>query len=328
MSTIHFVNGGAGDCIVLDHAGGHRAVVDICGGNRARKAEAGRAARLEGRKAAGNFQMCQAPVNPLDYLDHAVGGKVFRFISTHPDMDHLDGIESLFAEYEVLNFWWAGAERDKPEFGEDAPWEEADWDRYEDLRSGNVDGTKTLRKQAGDRFAYANQDEDGEGGGDGLYILAPNGDLVAEAEESEDWNDASYVILYRSVGGRALFPGDAHDDTWEYVLDRYEDDVRNVRLLTAPHHGRHSDRSFEFLDVLQPEFTILGCAPSATLAYDAWRSRNLDYVTTNQAGCIVAECHDDQMDIFIENESYAQQAEGADPTRTNNIGYYFLRTLD
>jgi hypothetical protein len=45
-----------------------------------------------------------------------------------------------------------------------------------------------------------------------------------------------------------LFAGDAHDATWEYVLKHYGPDVENCSVLIAPHHGRDSERSYDFID--------------------------------------------------------------------------------
>ena len=47
--------------------------------------------------------------------------------------------------------------------------------------------------------------------------------------------------------GKVLLSGDAHDATWEFVKENYEDEVSNATLLIAPHHGRKSGRSYRFL---------------------------------------------------------------------------------
>ena len=44
--------------------------------------------------------------------------------------------------------------------------------------------------------------------------------------------------------------------------------VTNIDLLIAPHHGRDSERSYDFLDVLKPKMTFFGNANSEHLAYD------------------------------------------------------------
>ena len=89
--------------------------------------------------------------------------------------------------------------------------------------------------------------------------------MVADANEAGDWNDSSYVILYRSCGKRILFASDSHDSTWEYILDNWKSSVKNVDVLIAPHHGRDSGRDYEFLKVVKPRVTLFGNAPSEHL---------------------------------------------------------------
>ena len=161
-----------------------------------------------------------------------------------------------------------------------------------------------------------------DGVGDGLYILAPDDNLIQRGNQTQDFNDASYVVLYRSAIGRILLAGDAHDATWDHVKKHYESDVSNVDLLIAPHHGRKSGRSYEFLDYVNPKLTLFGCASSDHLAYDAWNYRDLSHITNNQCGCIVAE-GDDVMNIYVENRIFAEKS-GGNPHLRNTLGFYFL----
>ena len=158
-----------------------------------------------------------------------------------------------------------------------------------------------------------------------MYILAPDQDLINEGNRTQDFNDASYVVLYRSAIGKILLAGDAHDKTWDYIKKHYKEDVSNVALLIAPHHGRKSGRSYEFLDYVRPRLTLFGCAPSEHLAYDAWNYRNLPHIANNQCGCIVAEGQR-QMDIYVENDTFAAKS-GGNTAYTNKQGFYFLGTV-
>ena len=107
-----------------------------------------------------------------------------------------------------------------------------------------------------------------------------------------------------------MFGGDSHDGTWEHILNEYTDDVRDIDLLIAliaPHHGRGSGRSYEFLDVLRPSLTFFGNAPSQNLAYGAWNYRNLPFVTNNQANCMVVDASGSPMHLYVTNESFARK---------------------
>lgn len=326
MATVHFLNVAPGDCTVIQHGSGRVSMIDICDGNIdevVRKAMIAEATRTKPR---GNFRMCRYPTNPIEYVRELGIERIWRFILTHPDMDHMDGLDRLVTRVGINNFWDTGVTRDAPEFGEGCPYDEADWKCYLRLRDGKVDDVTSLTKTAGARFKHANLGADGEAGGDALYILAPNDELVAEASEGDDINDGSYVLLYRSSSGRVLIPGDAHDATWKYVLDRHPKSVANCSVMIAPHHGRHSERSFEFLDSIRPKLTLFGCAPASNLAYDAWNSRRLDFITSNQAGNIVLETADDAFDVYVENEVFAE-AKGCDSSIRNKQGYVWLQRI-
>ena len=140
-------------------------------------------------------------------------------VLTHPDMDHMDGLSRLVDNFVLHNYWDSGVRRTKPRFDR-SPYSEVDWDRYVRIRDGREPGVRSLRKCAGDRFAYANE-VGKDGGHDGLRILSPAADLVSDSERNNDVNDDSYVTLYSTEGGRILLPGDAHDGTWTYIGENW-----------------------------------------------------------------------------------------------------------
>lgn len=257
----------------------------------------------------GNFQQKKYPVNPIAYLqDHGMTS-IFRYIQTHPDMDHMDGIRALFSEFNPINLWDTNNQKEMPSssWGE-SPYSEDDWKFYKGLRDNNPqENPKRLTIMSGATGQYWNIDEEGTSGGDGLYVLAPTQELVDAANNSGDYNDCSYVLLYRTNGHRIIFGGDSYDDTWEHILDEHVDDVKNIDLLIAPHHGRSSGRSYKFLDVLSPSLTLFGNARSEHLAYSAWNYRKLPFVTNNQANCMVVDASQSPMGFYVTNESFARK---------------------
>ena len=321
MARVHFLTVGEGDCSIIEHNSGHISVIDICGGNRATtEADIRLMEALE--KPRGNFAMCKKPTNPINYL-HTLGVKsIWRFILSHPDMDHMDGFDNLASNFSITNFWDSGARKEKPDFS-GSPFKEEDWDRYVNIRDGKESSTTVVTPLAGSRFSYANKGETEGEYGDGLYISSPNQIMINDANESEDFNDASYIISYYSAGGKIIFPGDAHDKSWEYAIDNHKDDIENVSFLLAPHHGRKSGRDYSYLNTVNPIASLLGCAKSEHLAYHAWRSRDLYYFTQNQAGNVVLEIGNKNIDVYIENDKYAEES-GGNIHKTNKEGYYYL----
>ena len=82
--------------------------------------------------------------------------------------------------------------------------------------------------------------------------------------------------------------------------------MTNIDLLIAPHHGRDSGRSYEFLDVLKPTLTFFGNARSEHLAYSAWSNRGLPIVTNNQANCMVVQTDANSMALYVTHETFAR----------------------
>ena len=323
MPIIHCLTVGQGDCTLIEHGSGRLSMIDICGGNTKRmNLQAGLRASLIDVK--GNFRMCSYPTNPLDYIAENRFTEIWRFISTHPDMDHLDGFDALMNSFSVNNFWDQGARKKKPDFS-GSHYTEADWDRYVKVRDGKENGTQVIKAQQSNKFKYANED-DNSGSGDCLTICSPSDELIQECNISQNFNGASYIIVYNAKGGKIVLAGDANDDAWQCALGRYPEFLKNVGFLLAPHHGRDSGRDRSFLNHLNPRFSLLGCAPSEHLAYDAWRNRNLVYCTQNQSGNMVIDAGGSGLDIYIENSVYAEKA-GGNLKITNKQGYYYLGTF-
>jgi beta-lactamase superfamily II metal-dependent hydrolase len=232
---------------------------------------------------------------------------VFRFVLTHPDMDHMDGIADLFQRFSPPNLWDTNhtCDKDNDDWGASGGrYRRDDWDFYKGLR-GSASQPKCLVYHSGE----APKDFWKE---DGLSVLAPTPDLVSAANHKGEWNDASYVLLYEvKPNWRVIMAGDSHDGTWEHILDEHADKIGSIDLLLAPHHGRDSDRDYRFLDVLQPKLTLFGNAPSEHLGNKAWNSRQLPILSNNQGGDVIVE-FDESGAVYVTNETYARSRLGGD----------------
>jgi beta-lactamase superfamily II metal-dependent hydrolase len=307
MSLVHFLNVKEGDCTWIKHADGKITVMDVCNAKSIAKGLLASRLSLESAttKVAGNFNQKAHPVNPIKYMqDHGVSS-VFRFILTHPDMDHMDGIKDFFAAFNPINFWDTANTKVMGSF-DGSQYSETDWEFYQSIRNSEADPL-CLNLYAGSVGQYWNKSSDGSGGGNGLQILAPTKELVDEANDSEDFNDCSYVLLYRSSYHKILFCGDSHDKTWDYILENHEEDVSDIDLMIAPHHGRKSGRKYDFLDVTKPKFTFFGNAKSQDLAYGAWNNRDLPFFTNNQANCLIADSSSNGLHLYSTNETFARK---------------------
>ena len=132
--------------------------------------------------------------------------------------------------------------------------------------------------------------------------------MVKQGNESKDYNDSSYAILFtppKKNGGKwkILLAGDTHDDSWNYILENHKNEVTNIDILFAPHHGRDSSRNYDFLKTLTPSITMFGNASSEHLAYSKYTGTK---ITNNQAGHVIFDTSLDCIEIFVKNFEFAK----------------------
>ncbi len=137
--------------------------------------------------------------------------------------------------------------------------------------------------------------------------MAPSTDLLNQANETDQYNDASYVLLFTppKSGGKdwkILFGGDGHDKSWEHIVNKHAEKIRDIDVLIAPHHGRDSDMDFSFLDILNPKLTLMGNASSKHLAYEHYPN----HITNNQAGTVILDISNENIIVFVKNEAFAK----------------------
>lgn len=321
MGIFHFLNVLNGDCSIVEHPSGNVTVIDV---NNAGSDDTIREALRKGLGVLGNYHQKNNPVDPITYLTKRGGKSVFRFILTHPDMDHMGGIERFFEVFAPVNFWDTDNIEEK-DFGGPSPHSDDDWRFYKKLRDTKPQSNpKRLVLNADAVGKYFNQTENGAAGGDGLYVLAPTPEITKEACESGECNDYSYVVLYRSTGGRILIAADSHNITWEHLLKNHREDIANVEVLLAPHHGRDSGRAYAFLDVVKPKLTLFGNADSEHLGHSEWSKRGLAVLSNNQAGSVVLDTNSSPIKVYITNEAFARRVNPATYLDPTFDAYYLL----
>jgi beta-lactamase superfamily II metal-dependent hydrolase len=189
--------------------------------------------------------------DPLEYLQEHNISSIFRFISTHPHADHFTGLKKLFEIYRPTNFWVSKNNFDinESDLSEN---QKEDWWLYKKLRNTSdreVDGTIVINPRDGDSRDFWAQDN--------VTILAPSPELIETAEESDNKNLMSYVLLIEYGGRKILLGGDAEKETWQYIMENYFDKIENITILDASHHGRDSGFYAEAVSHMNPEFVLV-----------------------------------------------------------------------
>ena len=296
MARVHFLNVKNGDCSIIQHDNGHVTMIDVCNAEDLiveHVAEESAGNLLEKSfgvsRVMGNFHQKEHPTNPVAYLKSLGCATIFRYIQTHPDMDHMDGLAAIDRNFEIINFW----DIDNTEVKVwkspiEAGYKQEDWDCYQRLRQ-STSMPKSLRFLDGASAVYFREDANGLKNDDYLQILSPIQTLIDAAKKSKHWNDSSYVLLYQIGGKKILFCGDADQATIDHLVANHPEEIANIDILIAPHHGRDSGKDFSFLDTMKPQVTFFGNGASQEMAYPHWARRNLIMFTNNQAGNLLVE---------------------------------------
>ena len=276
------------------------------------------------RHGSDNFTIIDCSISDstrksiLDELDREREGKdVQRFISTHPDQDHIQGLVHLDDHIKIRNFYCVKNATTKET-------ETSDFKRYRQLHD---DTKKAFYIFKGCKRRWMNQNSD-ERKHAGIHILWPDTsnpdfkDALKRAAQGESPNNISPIIKYGLNNGvTALWMGDLETDFMEAIED--EVDLPKVDLLFAPHHGRKSGRVPKaWLNDMEPKIIIVGEAPSTDLEY----YKGYNTITQNTAGDIVFECETGEVHIYVSSAGYSVDFL-VDKNRPSNDGHY-IGTLD
>ena len=249
----------------------------------------------------------------LKAIDKQRKGKtITRFISTHPDQDHLMGLITLDDHIEILNFYVVNNSVTKED-------ETDDFKRYKKLR----DGDKAFYIFRGCERRWMNQANE-ERGSSGINICWPITSskhfrkALEDAGDGMSPNNISPVITYslEDSVNMAWF-GDLETDFMEKIKD--EISWPDVDILFAPHHGRDSGKiPKSILDEMSPQIVVIGEAPSEYLNY--YSSYNT--ITQNSTGSIYFECVTNWVHIYVGSSTYRVNflVDKAASTYTNYIG--------
>lgn len=226
--------------------------------------------------------------------------QIHRFISTHPDEDHILGLKSFRDKLGIANFYCVENKTTKSE-------ETEDFREYCKLR----DGDEHFYIEEGCSRKWMNQsgpDNEGkERGSSGINILWPKTnnsyykEALEKAKNGESPNNISPIIKYSLENGvNVLWFGDLEKDFMENIKNDL--DIEEADIIFAPHHGRESGKiPKEILDKIKPKLIIIGEAPSNNLNYyDGYNT-----ITQNSAGDIIFECVKNKVHIYVSNKNYS-----------------------
>ena len=279
MSKIKSFSVGVGDMFYINHNSDNFTTIDCCLNYD------------EDAKAAKEVVLSE--------IRREIANKgITRFISTHPDEDHISGLKEYDNEFHILNFYRVNNNATKD--GE----ESEDFVKYRELRDDSKKKFE-LKKDCSRKWMNLSDEERGSSG---LFCLWPITDnlkyklALKDATNGESPNNISPAIKYKSGEFSFLWMGDMETDMQEEF--NREVDNKHVTIVFAPHHGRKSGHiPSSLMSKLYPRLVVVGEAPCEDLDY--YKDQNT--ITQNSAGDILFDVSSDYLDIFVSNSNYTKK---------------------
>ena len=157
-------------------------------------------------------------VKTIDYL-----------VATHPDADHIGGMEDVIQSFSIGELWMPNYAKDTKTF------------------NGFVNAARA--KDIPTKQAYAGETIVPTSAGYEIDVLGPSQSL-----HSDDANDYSIVLKVVNGSTSALFTGDA---TAEELVSYHPG---HVDLLKAAHHGSRTGTTTSVMNALTPEYVVMSYA--------------------------------------------------------------------
>lgn len=256
---------------------------------------------------SSNFTIIDCCLNEesKDYILNEIKNKsgdkdIMRLISTHPDEDHICGIEYLDDKLNIRNFYCVKNDAIKSDASDS-------FKHYCKLRD---DEKKHFYVYKGCKRQWLNDNDENDGKNYGsseidfLWPITKNEDYkdaINNANQGAEFNNISPIFIYQlSNGVRVMWMGDIKHEFLEKIKNCIE--WPEVDILFAPHHGRRSGSvSADVLDKLKPYIIVVGDAPSEHLEYYS----DYNTITQNSAGDITFKCNPGKVHIYVSNENYS-----------------------
>lgn len=241
------------------------------------------------KHSTSNFTIidcCMDDDNADSIIDEIVqeekGKDITRFISTHPDEDHIQGLKRLDSVIGIRNFYCVENKATKEEPTEDFKY-------YCALRDNNKISFYVYKGCSRKWMNDCDSSNPNDYGSSGINFLWPDTnnadykDALKQAAEGTAFNNISPIFTYELTNGiKVIWMGDMENDFQEKIKDCVA--WPQVDILFAPHHGRDSGKvPEEILRKLNPQIIVIGEAPSEYLNY----YRGYNTITQNTAKDII-----------------------------------------
>ena len=231
---VHYIDVGQGDCTLI-----------TCG-DKSMLIDAG----PDGAGTKVQYYLLDHDIHKLDYV-----------IMTHPDADHIGGMDVVLTKFDCSTVMMVNDENDT--------------DAYRDVLSAlEFKSYKTIEPVSKSKYEL----------GDACFTI-----IRSDDDESSD-NDKS-IICYLEYGNTSfLFPGDAENIGEKAII---ESGIK-ADVYKAGHHGSKTSSSDELLDSVRPSYAVISCGAENSYGHpheetlERLKSRSINTFRTDEQSNIIA----------------------------------------
>lgn len=202
---LHFIDVGQGDSTFIKTPGGYTMLIDA------------------GDNSHGS--------DVVNYIKDLGVKKIDILVGTHPDADHIGGIDNVIDSFEVGEFYM--------------PKKTHDTKTYEDvLKAAKNKGLKIKSAVA-----------------DKIIAFDPSTKAVFLSPENQTYSDNnSYSAVIKLTYGQNSFllTGDTEKENEAKMMDKYGISLQSD-LIKLAHHGSSTSNTSEFLDAVNPQLAVASC---------------------------------------------------------------------
>lgn len=235
---VHYLDIGQGDCTLI-RQGDHAMLIDAGNNSKGTKVQA----YLENQG-----------INHLDYV-----------IGTHPDADHIGGLDVIIYKFDCDQVWM-------PDYSKDTR-------TYDDvIQAVKARDYKVTHPKAGDVYTLGEAE---------VTVVCPVKDSYGS-----NANDYSIGVRVQFGENSFLFTGDAEEHSEEDMVSRGENLKADV--YKAAHHGSRTANTEDFLKAVDPQYVVISCGEGNTYGHphaevlNRLREMGIQIFRTDDQGTIVA----------------------------------------
>lgn len=265
---VHYIDVGQGDATLIK-CGSHAMLID--GGNNNK----GTTVQLYLKKQG---------VESLDYV-----------IGTHPDADHIGGLDVIVYKYNCEKVIMSDYEKDTRTYQE----------LVDVIHDKNM---KITYPVVGEQYALGEAE---------FTIIAPNSNSYGG-----NANDYSVAILLEYGKNRFLFTGDAEEASEMEMLSNGIE--LSADVYKVAHHGSRSASTQEFLNAVHPKYAVISCGEGNSYGHphaevlNRLRSMGVEVFRTDEQGSIIASSDGENINWNCSATDSWQSGEQTESDRENS----------